>query len=205
MTKQTGSKIRYWKALTSCECDDSPYSNACDFCLIEHGLPYCYTDEQVIKKIKGENMFQSTPGTYLNKHAAHDVCEAFAKEEQVEWFVVKKQVVGDKGEQYFYRPCRKTELGQAIEDEWYPLTQVSKSFKGALKEPIHITSFAPADVAGFDLECHITSNGSFRFRDHLVGELPKEIVRNEITYTLEGVKKFDKDDTGEVFCNALYV
>jgi hypothetical protein len=149
-------------------------------------------------------VFQATPGNYTNRHAAHLACLAFAEEEQNEWLVVKKTIQADT-EVNFYRPCRKDDLVSAIEDQWYPLTTVVQSIQGVEKEPIDITSFAPMDVAGFDLACHKTKDGRFRFRDHIVGELPKEVKCNNIVYTLEDVKEFEKDeDKGETFCNALY-
>lgn len=147
-------------------------------------------------------MFQATPGNYTNRHAAHLACIAFAEEEQNEWFVVKKTIKGDK-EVYFYRPCRKDDLVSAIEDDWYPLTAVVVAVQGVEKEPIDITSVAPADVAGFDLACYKHKDGSFHFRDHIVGELPKEMKCNKMVYTLENVKEFPQED-GRIFINACY-
>ena len=46
------SANRYWTRLNYCTCDDSPYTDACKFCLCERGdKGYGYTDEQVLSII----------------------------------------------------------------------------------------------------------------------------------------------------------
>ena len=149
-------------------------------------------------------MFGASPGTYKNKCAAHLACIAYMEEEQNDWIVMKKVNKGDNEDIYWYTPCRKDDIIQAIEDKWLPLTTVVTDPVSVVKAPIDITSFAPTDVAGFELSCTKNPNGSFSFKDHMVGELPKEVKCNDIIYTLASVNEFDKKEDGSMCANALY-